>query len=104
MLVTVPGKTQPVSLVGKVSHTILAADEEPPGMGIVFDLDDTQREALQSRDQRARKKHSSKACCRRRRSSSDLVERQVIAQERESSLHELLLEQLRQPEADQRHE
>ena len=46
MLVTVPGKTQPLSLVGKVSHTILAADEEPPGMGIVFDLDDSQREAL----------------------------------------------------------
>jgi Tfp pilus assembly protein PilZ len=46
MLVTVPGKTQPLSLVGKVSHTILAADEEPPGMGIVFDLDEAQREAL----------------------------------------------------------
>jgi uncharacterized protein (TIGR02266 family) len=48
MLVTVPGKDHPLSLVGKVSHTILAADEEPPGMGIVFDLDDTQREALQA--------------------------------------------------------
>jgi len=46
MLVTVPGKAQPLSLVGKVSHTILAADEEPPGMGIVFDLDDAQREQL----------------------------------------------------------
>ena len=46
MLVTVPGKAHPLSLVGKVSHTILAADEEPPGMGIVFDLDDSQREAL----------------------------------------------------------
>jgi hypothetical protein len=46
MLVTVPGKTEPLSLIGKVSHTILAADEEPPGMGIVFDLDDTQREKL----------------------------------------------------------
>ena len=46
MLVTVPGKPQPLSLVGKVSHTILAADEEPPGMGIVFDLDDAQREQL----------------------------------------------------------
>ena len=46
MLVTVPGKSQPLSLVGKVSHTILAQDEEPPGMGIVFDLDDTQREQL----------------------------------------------------------
>ena len=48
MLVSVPGKDQPLSLVGKVSHTILAQDEEPPGMGIVFDLDDTQRELLHS--------------------------------------------------------
>jgi len=48
MLVTVPGKEQPLSLVGKVSHTILAADEEPPGMGIVFDLDEAQREHLHS--------------------------------------------------------
>lgn len=46
MLVSVPGKSQPLSLVGKVSHTILAADEEPPGMGIVFDLDDAQRDQL----------------------------------------------------------
>jgi Tfp pilus assembly protein PilZ len=46
MLVSVPGKPNPLSLVGKVSHTILAADEEPPGMGIVFDLDEAQREAL----------------------------------------------------------
>ncbi len=48
MLVSVPGKDQPLSLVGKVSHTILAQDDEPPGMGIVFDLDDTQRELLHS--------------------------------------------------------
>jgi uncharacterized protein (TIGR02266 family) len=46
MLVTVPGKPQPLSLVGKVSHTILAQDDEPPGMGIVFDVDDEQRELL----------------------------------------------------------
>jgi Tfp pilus assembly protein PilZ len=46
MLVTVPGKPQPLSLVGKVSHTILAHDEEAPGMGIVFELDDAQREML----------------------------------------------------------
>ena len=46
MLVAVPGKPQPLSLVGKVSHTILAEDEEPPGMGIVFDLDDEQRAQL----------------------------------------------------------
>ncbi|MEO6772368.1 MAG: PilZ domain-containing protein [Kofleriaceae bacterium] len=48
MLVTVPGKPSPLSLVGKVSHTILAADDEPPGMGIVFELDDTQRAALRA--------------------------------------------------------
>ncbi|MGE0547534.1 MAG: PilZ domain-containing protein [Kofleriaceae bacterium] len=46
MLVAVPGTTQPLSLMGKVSHTIIAQDEEPPGMGIVFDLDDAQREHL----------------------------------------------------------
>src|SRR6185369_6607937 len=46
MLVSVPGKEQPLSLMGKVSHTILAHDEEPPGMGVVFDLDETQRDAL----------------------------------------------------------
>lgn len=46
MLVTVPGKAQPLSLVGKVSHTILAHDDEPPGMGIVFDITDAQREEL----------------------------------------------------------
>lgn len=46
MLVQVPGKPQPLSLVGKVTHTILANDEEPPGMGIVFDLDDGAREQL----------------------------------------------------------
>jgi hypothetical protein len=46
MLVTVPGKASPLSLVGKVSHTILAMDEEAPGMGIVFSLDEAQRETL----------------------------------------------------------
>src|ERR1044071_3649261 len=46
MLVTVPGRPQPLSLVGKVSHTIIAQDEEPTGMGIVFDLDDATREQL----------------------------------------------------------
>ncbi len=33
-------------LVGKVSHTILEHDDEPPGMGIVFDLDDATRGQL----------------------------------------------------------
>ena len=46
MLVTLPGKPQPLSLVGKVSHTIVVQDEAPPGMGIVFELDDAQRDQL----------------------------------------------------------
>jgi Tfp pilus assembly protein PilZ len=46
MLITVPGRSEPLSLVGKVSHTIVAQDDEPPGMGIVFELDDAQRAAL----------------------------------------------------------
>ena len=54
MLVTVPGKAQPLSLMGKVSHTVHAREdddddttaEEPTGMGVVFELDDAQREQL----------------------------------------------------------
>jgi Tfp pilus assembly protein PilZ len=46
MLLTVPGRPEPLSLVGKVSHTIIAIDEEPPGMGIVFDLDEAGRAKL----------------------------------------------------------
>jgi len=46
MLVTLPGRPQPLSLVGKVSHTIIEQDDEPPGMGIVFDLDDADRAQL----------------------------------------------------------
>lgn len=46
MLVSVPGKTEPLSLMGKVSHTILPHDEEAPGMGIVFDLDEPTRTQL----------------------------------------------------------
>jgi Tfp pilus assembly protein PilZ len=46
MLVTVPGRSQPLSLMGKVTHTIIAENDEPPGMGIVFDCDDAQRDEL----------------------------------------------------------
>jgi len=46
MLISLPGRPQPLSLIGKVSHTILAVDNEPPGMGIVFDLDDAARGQL----------------------------------------------------------
>ncbi|HEU4728771.1 MAG TPA: PilZ domain-containing protein [Kofleriaceae bacterium] len=46
MLVSVPGRPQPLSLMGKVSHTIISHEDEPPGMGIVFDLDDATRGEL----------------------------------------------------------
>jgi len=46
MLLSLPGRPQPLSLVGKVSHTILEMDDEPPGMGIVFELDDAARGQL----------------------------------------------------------
>ncbi|MCX5743069.1 MAG: PilZ domain-containing protein [Proteobacteria bacterium] len=45
MLVTVPGQAQPLSLMGKVTHTVTPHDEQP-GMGVVFDLDDGQRAQL----------------------------------------------------------
>jgi Tfp pilus assembly protein PilZ len=48
MLLSLPGRPQPLSLIGKVSHTIVAHDDEPPGMGIVFDLDDAGRAELTS--------------------------------------------------------
>jgi uncharacterized protein (TIGR02266 family) len=43
MLLSLPGRPQPLSLVGKVSHTILEQDDEPPGMGIVFEVDEATR-------------------------------------------------------------
>jgi hypothetical protein len=46
MLLSLPGRPQPLSLIGKVSHTIVATDGAPPGMGIVFDLDDAARDRL----------------------------------------------------------
>jgi Tfp pilus assembly protein PilZ len=46
MLLSLPGRADPLSLVGKVSHTIIAIDDEPPGMGIVFELDDAGRAQL----------------------------------------------------------
>jgi Tfp pilus assembly protein PilZ len=46
MLLNLPDRPQPLSLIGKVSHTIIADDDEPPGMGIVFDLDDAARDQL----------------------------------------------------------
>jgi hypothetical protein len=45
MIVAVPGRP-PISLVGIVSHTVVPEDEDTPGMGIVFKLDDETRQTL----------------------------------------------------------
>jgi hypothetical protein len=37
LLITFPGRPQPLSLSGTVSHTVVPEDEDVPGMGIVFD-------------------------------------------------------------------
>jgi len=36
LLITFPGREQPLSLSGVVSHTVVVEDEDVPGMGIVF--------------------------------------------------------------------
>jgi uncharacterized protein (TIGR02266 family) len=46
MLVSLPGRGKPLSVRGKVSHTILANDDQPAGMGVVFELDDAGRGEL----------------------------------------------------------
>lgn len=40
LLITFPGREQPLSLAGIVSHTVVVEDEDIPGMGIVFKGDD----------------------------------------------------------------
>lgn len=46
LILTVPGRSEPLSLTGVVSHTVVPEDEDIPGMGIVFRLDDNQRAQL----------------------------------------------------------
>lgn len=46
MLISVPGRAEPLSLRGTVSHVILPDDEMPAGMGVLFLLDDLQRELV----------------------------------------------------------
>ena len=46
LLVKVPGQTEPLSLTGVVSHTVVPEDEDIPGMGIVFRIDDSTRARL----------------------------------------------------------
>ncbi|WP_428262253.1 PilZ domain-containing protein [Haliangium sp.] len=37
LLISVPDRDEPLSLHGHVSHTVVAEDDDVPGMGIVFD-------------------------------------------------------------------
>lgn len=46
LIITVPGHPEPLSLTGVVSHTVVPEDEDVPGMGIVFRLDEAQRARL----------------------------------------------------------
>jgi hypothetical protein len=41
MLLTVPIRNAPVELVGLVSHTVVVEDEDVPGMGIRFTMDES---------------------------------------------------------------
>jgi Tfp pilus assembly protein PilZ len=42
----IPGQAAPLTLSGVVSHTVVVEDEDVPGMGIVFRLDDPMRGQL----------------------------------------------------------
>ena len=46
LLITLPGRTSPLSVVGFVSHTVVPEDEDVPGMGIVFRLSDSERKEV----------------------------------------------------------
>lgn len=46
MLITVPGRGEPLSVRGSVSHVILPDDEMPAGMGVLFQLDEAQRAVM----------------------------------------------------------
>lgn len=46
LLLSIPGREQPLSLAGVVTHTVVVEDEDVPGMGILFRLDDPTRAEL----------------------------------------------------------
>jgi uncharacterized protein (TIGR02266 family) len=46
LFLSIPGYTQPLSLTGMVQHTVVPDDEDIPGMGILFKMDDAQKAAL----------------------------------------------------------
>lgn len=46
LLLALPEREEKLSLAGRVSHTVVVEDEDVPGMGIVFNLDDEQAKIL----------------------------------------------------------
>ena len=46
LLLQFPGVSDPVSVTGIVSHTVVVEDEDVPGMGIRFRLDQTDSATL----------------------------------------------------------
>lgn len=44
--IEIPGAPAPLAIAGIVSHTVVVEDEDVPGMGIMFKLDDSNRPAL----------------------------------------------------------
>jgi Tfp pilus assembly protein PilZ len=48
LLIEVPGAAEPISLAGKVSHTVVIEDDDVPGMGILFQLTPEQRTAFET--------------------------------------------------------
>jgi hypothetical protein len=47
LMLLFPGRSDPVTLVGRVSHTVVVEDEDTPGMGIRFEFKSGQAEAFQ---------------------------------------------------------
>jgi Tfp pilus assembly protein PilZ len=47
LLVEFPDRAEPMSLAGRVSHTVVIEDEDVPGMGILLDLEDGDRKELE---------------------------------------------------------
>ncbi len=44
--IEIPGASSPLAIAGIVTHTVVVEDEDVPGMGIMFKLDDSNRSAL----------------------------------------------------------
>jgi Tfp pilus assembly protein PilZ len=45
-ILVVPGRDEPVELKGTVSHTVIPADDDVPGMGVRYLLDEPERAAV----------------------------------------------------------